>query len=936
MPFEVGVKKFYERVLPSQGVYCVAGIDQHSHITNGFYESLDEVCYQIETLNLRSHNVFVAPGSFQNYSRRADNSAYVKSFFVDLDVGETKEYPTQDAAVAALDDFVERTGLPPPVRVNSGGGIHAYWIFDRDVPADEWKPYAKKFKDFCLAQGLKIDPAVTADAARIMRAPGTANYKTGEPRPTSLLDNDVGYEYDFDSFKEFLGEVEPDPFRVLASVEKGLDEDTKKLLKMDNFETLFEDIVIRSMEDEGCGQIKHILLNAQTLPEPLWYAGLSIARHCEDWETAIHLMSEDHPGYSHSNTSRKADQTVGKPQGCSVFDNLNPGICPSCPYYGKVTNPLAIGRKLKTALPTPPTTVGFTPVTPPPAPWVMPKYLHPYTRGVNGGIYYQPPPSIDPKTKKPVQEAAIQLTKHDFYPIKRMYNESTGACLLMRNVLPNDPVREFSLDMRDVYLKDRMTQILTKAEVLFKPSNAQHIMNYIVKWGEFLVDDNSAEQMRMQMGWTETKDSFVVGNTEVTKTGAVLQTASSPFVRGIAKLLRPDGDRGEWTAAANALNEPGFEMHAFGLLCGFGSPLMAFTSTSGVVICFTGKSGSAKTGALYAGLSVFGHPKDLSVFDATDNGMIGRYLGLHNIMLGCDEVSNKRPDQLSNLIHRISHGKAKIRMQASVNAERELEMSASMIGFFTSNQSLYDKLTELKASPDGEVARLIEFTVHKPAPLVKDARRGKAIFDVFRTNYGFAGPDFIKYLYTAGFEDVRQRIARWSDRFMADFGPDSSYRFYENLISAVMTAGELAVEAGIVQYDMERIYRVVVTEMIGIRENTIRLNYIDYKSLVGEFIDKHQTGLLIIQDGRVVHEPRGSLVARSEVHNQIVYVSKTEFKKFLSGLQISTKEFEFALKAEGLLLDTVKKQRLSNGWKAGIQNAPIAVYAFKYDTSSGK
>ena len=51
-------------------------------------------------------------------------------------------------------------------------------------------------------------------------------------------------------------------------------------------------------------------------------------------------------------------------------------------------------------------------------------------------------------------------------------------------------------------------------------------------------------------------------------------------------------------------------------------------------MCFTGRSGNAKTGAMYAGLSVYGNPKDLSVFEATENALTQRYLGLHNLMFG--------------------------------------------------------------------------------------------------------------------------------------------------------------------------------------------------------------------------------------------------------------------------------------------------------------
>jgi uncharacterized protein (DUF927 family) len=187
-----------------------------------------------------------------------------------------------------------------------------------------------------------------------------------------------------------------------------------------------------------------------------------------------------------------------------------------------------------------------------------------------------------------------------------------------------------------------------------------------------------------------------IGSTEYLRDGSEVSSPTSPLCRGIAKHLQPMGTLEGWQESANKLNMPSLELHAFTMLAGMGSALMDYTSTSGVTLCLTGESGAAKTGALYSALSVWGNPKDLSVLEATENGMTGRYLGLHNIPFGLDEVGNILPKTLSQLIHKISQGKSKIRMQASVNAERDHEMSASLVAIFTSNQSLYDKLTTLK------------------------------------------------------------------------------------------------------------------------------------------------------------------------------------------------------------------------------------------------
>lgn len=923
------MKQFYERALPQHGVYCVSAIDGTGHIRNKFAEDLDGLFEAVEEFKAKKKNVFIAPGTFKDYSRKASNSHSLKSFFIDLDVGSRKAYPTKDDALAALDEFVRKFELPPPVRVDSGNGIHAYWIFDEEIPYLEWKPYAERFKEFCLENELHIDPVVTADAARIMRCVDSLNYKSTPPNPVWQIDLDIE-EYSFDMFKEFLGEVEPDVTHILGAAPKGLDEDTKKLLKYDNFESVFRTIAQRSVDDEGgCNQIRFILEHADRLTEPMWYAGLSIARHCVDWEEVIHEMSEPYPGYSREETIKKANQSLGKPQGCEIFEQHNPGGCKNCPYRGKITNPLALGKQLKEAPPVPVEDTSSKkedPLIP-----AFPAFLKPYSRGANGGIYFTPPPSTS-KDGKLEWEDPVLLSAHDFFPFKRMFSPTDGECLMMRVLLPNDPPREFMLPMKSVYTPDEFKKLLTGNGVLFNPTATNQLMGYVIKWAQYLVSADAAEQMRMQMGWTEANDAFVIGKTEVTKDGIVRKAAASPLVHSVSKLLVTKGSYASWKAAAACLNEPGFESHAFTLLCGFGSPLMRYTTTNGVVVCLTGGSGNGKTGALFAGMSIMGNPYELALTgnrQSTDNGLVGWYLNLRNILFGLDEASNKRPEEVSELVHRIAQGKSKIRMQASVNAVRELELSASLIAVFTSNQSLYDKLTSLKKSPDGEVARLVEFQVEKPQILVDNPERGKEIFNQFREHYGHAGPEYIKHLFKVGDAYIKKLIDKWEARFRRDFGADASYRFYENLIAAAFAGGELANEMGAIQYDLDRIYYAVLLKMASIRDDTVKLNNIDYKALIGEFINRHHTGFLILHDDRVVSEPRSPLVGRIEVHNQTQYISKTEFRKYLSEIQVSMREFEVAMLREGILQNGGKKQRLATGWKSGMNYPAVMSYAFR-------
>ena len=930
------IKQFYEQALPKRGVYCVADIDAITKRTkHKFVESIDELVETIEAKKAQGVNVFVAMSTFKGYSRKADEADSVRSFFIDLDVGEGKGYNSKEEAITAVNEFIKEHELPPPVKVDSGTGVHAYWIFDRDIPADEWKIYATKFKDYCIDNGLNIDPVVTADLARILRSPDTFNHKTNPPSPTKLIDEDIQV-YDWDVFKEFLGS-EMSQAEVLALAPKGgMSDEQRKQLKLDNFQTNFGEIVVKSMSGAGCNQIKFIVENAKTLQEPVWYAGLSIAQHCEDRSTAIHLMSEEHPTYNREATERKAAQSQNMPYSCIKFDETNPGVCGNCQFKGKITNPLKLGQKFQQAeAQDNPVTREIIEVKPNNVPLPalqttltgLPKDLFPYVYGKNGGIYMIMPIEEEGEVRPPKL-----VYENDLFPIKRIDSPLDGECLLMKHVLPQDGEIEFYLPMTHVYATDKFKEVMAKNGVLYDPKNGQGgaIMDYIIKWGKYLQTRQKADIMRMQMGWTPNRESFVIGEKEITKDGHQLETPTSPLCRGIAKHMTTHGTYEIWKECANKLNQPSLELHAFTMLAGFGSVLMDYTSTSGVTISLTGESGAAKTGALYSALSIWGHPKDLSVLNATENGIVGRFLGLHNIPFGLDEVGNILPKTLSQTIHNISQGKSKIRMQASINAERDHELSASLIAIFTSNHSLYDKLTTLKKDPNGEVARLIELSIRKPQIFKDDATMGREIFDKFRFNYGWAGPEFIKAIYKIGDSKVLEYIDKWSVKFQQLFGLDTAYRFYENLVAVSLASGEIANEAGIVKFDLDKIFKHIVGEMIAIRDNVIKINNVDYEGLVGEFINHNQQNILAIKEGKVSMEPRGPLVIRAEVDQGKIYIIKSALREFLITSNISTKEFLFHMSQTGNEVFQVKK-RMGAGWKDA--TGAMNVDTFMFDTT---
>ena len=81
----------------------------------------------------------------------------------------------------------------------------------------EWKPIAETFKRLCKERSLAIDNTVTADAARVLRVPGTKNFKKkyGEPRPVEVVSEGtapLNAQEFFAKLRDLLGDKAPTPF----------------------------------------------------------------------------------------------------------------------------------------------------------------------------------------------------------------------------------------------------------------------------------------------------------------------------------------------------------------------------------------------------------------------------------------------------------------------------------------------------------------------------------------------------------------------------------------------------------------------------------------------------------------------------------------------------------------------------------------------------
>ena len=184
---------FFNAVLPNIGFYYLVTPNPKGF---GFIHyscsTIDEMIVKANQLDSESQTVYFACASFKQKSyqdvdgkvrfRTAENAGWAKAFWLDIDCGpkkaeEGKGYLSANEAKENLHQFIQDLGLPVPMIVSSGGGLHVYWTLTETISKDEWRPVADKFKSLTHKRGLLADDSRTSDIASILRPVGTHNWK---------------------------------------------------------------------------------------------------------------------------------------------------------------------------------------------------------------------------------------------------------------------------------------------------------------------------------------------------------------------------------------------------------------------------------------------------------------------------------------------------------------------------------------------------------------------------------------------------------------------------------------------------------------------------------------------------------------------------------------------------------------------------------------
>ncbi len=850
---------------PGFGYYCAAELTskKKQHV---FVDNLQEIQGYADQWLTQSKDVYFALSTFEDSGKRtADNAEYLRSIFIDMDGYESKK-----AAAAALSGFLEATkldALATPFIVASGGGLHCYWAFDKPVTAGIWKPVAEAFKRLCKQEALSIDMTVTADTARVLRIPGTLNFKKkyDTPRPVKVLT-----EGTVCSFADFAEAVDAALHTKATSVNAApapaapLNIPGKRIAPtpsvtgvklVENSVVKFKSLMQRTAAGDGCAQLAHFVEHAKDDGmEPLWRGLLSQTKYCADGERAAVWLSSLHP-YEPERMQTKLREIKG-PYPCLKFDSENPGICEGCKHFGKITNPLALGREL--VADNTEKVIEITPADPedpeaPPVVVTRPVPPRGYSYGAKGGVFADRMVEDADGTKRKQQ---VMLLPYDLFVVDLLNKDGEHTVHMVAN-RPGAPI-DVLVPQRYAVSKDEMLKALAQQNIIaaFGAGNDKNLFEYIRACIEEASVTKRAIKIPNQYGWQE--DGTFVYSGKVYMIDGSTRTVPMPDLVNLTRITRPQGTLEEWKRFPQML----MRKELYDLLTiasiGFGAPLMRFTQMS--ALTFHGgstDSGTGKSLALSLLNSIWGHPIRYRTGKSTSPVTMQQRMGnLNSLPFTSDEITHKSRQDMEwfpGFVFDASEGQGKEKSEVHNNRERINLVSWSTLVFLTSNTHMQDYMSGARShTSQGELMRMLEWT---PEMKLNWTPEEEDLLKIPVNNHGVAGDKYVRWLVQNA--DIAEQVTKQCiRRLKSEWKMGGDERYWAAGCGAVVAGVILASSkyAGIIDLPVDKIIECLKA-LVEKARRVIKSGARSAEDVLNAFTREHYGQFVVIK------QSNGSLMA---------------------------------------------------------------------------
>lgn len=905
-------REFLRAVWPSTGLYCLAypfepGGDPRIHKVLNTIEDVEAYVNAKHTkhdlyftvFSLREREVF---DEYKvNYKtgekgamaiRPNSNMLAAKAYFLDVDAGKKKPYPDQPAALKALVTFVEQAQLPVPTVISSGNGLHVYWLIDDQLSREHWLPTALQLKQLTEAHGLKTDKLCTADVSRILRVPGTKNFKDPEnPRPVVILkagavsSTEVLQKAIHDALIRAGGTPQAVP-KFPGSALTGPLGAANLAREYDGPPADVSDVA------RACKQLRTILKTRGDCPEPTWthaIIGTTMFMRSATMggEQLAHQFSSKHPAYSKVETDAKIAyrrQKANAPTSCSKIAEVSPlGIsgCLGCPFANdpSVPNPLVAARKTARA----PQPIIQQLVLGAPVQVAIPDPPAPYTRLKDGGIAK--------KGKNADGEEQVEVIyPYDLFPLRRLVNADNSSEQQMWCVdLPREGRKEFLLDAHALYDSRKFTEVISHQGIYPHKAHVPYLQDYMVAYISELQKQADAETQANHLGWTEDFTQFVLPDKILCQDGTVKPTTLGLGAQRATEYVGAAGSLEAQVKLLSFYNRKEYLAHQLFMLGSLAAPVFGMTGHHGMVVNASGDAGSSKSTALYCSMGWWGNA-ELYPINGTNSGATTRARNervtvLANLPIGVDEVTHLPTRETIDLAMGVSQPGHRLRLQTDGIERRSNGGHKATILMTTSNNSLHTVLALDNTAGTAGSMRVFEIRFRLSGAHTKP--EADAFLREVKQHYGHIGPQVMAYVVKHRAK-VEQRIHAMMKKIDIEANIQASERFWSAYVAACIVIGEIAFALGLIPFDMAAIYRHALDIEIPAQRGTVIEQYSSPIAVLADFLETIQGNILTTtqtqfsgrMEPHIKRHPHGALLAHYEIHDRQLYVLKKGFKDY--------------------------------------------------------
>jgi hypothetical protein len=899
-------REFLEAIWPDKGFFCIASPFTPEGSTKAIFAhrvfgTVDEAVAYVANkrlekdiffgvLSLREEKVWnpqkknYRTGELGAFEVRVHRNILAgKALFFDLDVGdEPEKYSSQAEALAAVKEFCSATGLPRPMVVSSGGGIHTYWLLDRTIDVDEWRVLAKQMKLLAGAKRLRVDPMRTTDISSVLRVAGTLNFKERDnPRKVRVLGTTkpITVEALTKTLKDALiraGEEVPATSGIKGTPPPDFGMGS-------NLDRAYEEgppVTIKAL-GKACGQVRRFAKRGGDVSEPEWYKMLQLIRFTENGNDWAHKLSKGTSSYSFEDTEAKIaqleDKNVGPPMCEKIADVGDTSICKACPHFHRKTSPLVVARNLTS---TPPPVVTSDVPGMPDIEIIEPP--RPYAVSDEGGVVIQTEDD----------DGNIEFEQILYVPLRPVIRQRDTAnqveYVVWQTKLPrmSEPTF-FSVPASDTYKSDQLNAHLANNGIYLLPAQSKKVFQFMVAYIQQLQKEYDASQTHNALGWQDDFQSFVLPDRAIHRDGRVTPASLTPNAESAARSLRQAGTLEKQVELLRFYEDPRYVQHQFFILCGLGSILFHMTGHAGVIVNATGKSGASKSTSLYTAASFWGDP-EMTPLNGTQRGGTAkgkdnRMTTMGSLPFCVDEITTMKPEAIQELTMAATQPGPRIILNPNSTERATSGAPRSGIMLSTANTSIQGLLAYQNAAGTAGAMRAIEIQMRDLEVHTKE--QADEYLRQLKGNYGHIGPLFAAHV-AKHYDAVLERLIAKMKEVDRLGQIKASERFWSAGMSCGVLAGEIVREMGLLNYAAENVQNWAISRQLPEMRGVVVAEYDTPASVLTNYMETIAAQIIVVgeddQSGLtyIKRPPVGSLLGHYDTDKHMLWLLKKGFKDY--------------------------------------------------------